>query len=78
MPVLIALTMYTIQEACQKLAEIKRRPTYSRQRLTKLVSEQLQSAEKIDNRYYLTDTQIKWLAERIAEKPGPRPQKPGQ
>jgi len=70
MPLLIALSVYPIQEICETLAKRKGREVYSRQRVALLIKTYLPTALKIDNQYYLTDKEIEWLASKIGEKRG--------
>jgi len=66
MPVLIALPMYPVSEVCEKLAEIKQRnKAYDRQFVDDLIGRELKTAQKVGNRYMLTDIEIEWLATRI-------------
>ena len=70
MPLLIALSVYPIQEICEALAKRKGREAYSRQRVALLIKQYLPTALKIDSQYYLTDKEIEWLASKIGEKRG--------
>lgn len=65
MPVFIALPMYSVSEVCQKLAELKGRHKYTRQQVDALIKEKLPMAQKIGNRYLLTDAEIEWIATKI-------------
>jgi hypothetical protein len=66
MPVLIALPMYPVSEVCRKLAEIKQRnKDYDRQFVDALIAKELPTAQKVGNRYMLTDIEVEWLATRI-------------
>lgn len=66
MPVLIALPMYPVLEVREKLADIKQRnKPYDRQFVNDLILRELPTAQKVGNRYMLTDVEIQWLATRI-------------
>ena len=66
MPVLIALPMYPVLEVCEKLADEKQRnKAYDRQFVDALIAKELKTAQKVGNRYMLTDIEIEWLAKRI-------------
>ena len=66
MPVLIALPMYPVSEVCGKLAEMKRRnKVYYRQQVNAWIKDKLPTAQKVGNRYMLTEVEIKWLAENV-------------
>ena len=66
MSVLVALQMYPVSEVCEKLAELKQRnKVYDRQQVNSNIKKELPTAQKIGNRYMLTDTEIEWLATRI-------------
>ena len=70
MSVLIAIEMYPVSEVCEKLAELKQRHTYDRRQLDDLIKRKLPTAQKIGNRYMLTEVEIEWLATQIrAYKP---------
>ena len=68
MPVFIALSMYSVSEVCEKLAELKGRHKYKRQQVDSLIKRKLPMAQKIGNRYLLTDAEIHWLASQIRIK----------
>lgn len=72
MPLLIALTLYPMQEICERLAELKDRKKYSRQRVALLIKEYVPTAQKIGKKYYLTEEEIKWLALQIGRKKSPK------
>jgi len=66
MPVLIALPMYPVSEVREKLADLKQRnKPYDRQFVDDLIARELPTAQKVGNRYMLTDIEIEWLATRI-------------
>ncbi len=66
MPVFIALPMYPVSEVCEKLSELKRRDKiYDRQQVDAWIKNKLPTAQKIGNRYMLTDVEIEWLSTRI-------------
>ena len=66
MPVLIALPMYPVSEIREKLADQKQRnKPYDRQFVDALIVNEFPTAQKVGNRYMLTDAEIKWLATRI-------------
>ena len=68
MPVFIALSMYSVSEVCEKLAELKGRNKYKRQQVDDLIKKKLPMAQKIGNRYLLTEAEINWLATQIRIK----------
>lgn len=68
MPVFIALPMYPVIEVCEKLAQLKGRHKYARQQVDELIKKKLPMAQKIGNRYLLTDCEIEWLATQIRTK----------
>ena len=68
MPVFIALSMYPVSEVCEKLAELKGRHKYKRQQVYDLMKKKLPMAQKIGNRYLLTEAEINWLATQIRTK----------
>lgn len=68
MPVFIALSMYAVSEVCEKLAELKGRHKYKRQQIDDLIKKKLPMAQKISNRYLLTDAEINWLATQVRTK----------
>ena len=70
MPVFIALSMYPVSEVCEKLAELKGRHKYKRQQVDDLIKKKLPMAQKIGNRYLVTDAEIEWLATQIRTKKG--------
>jgi len=66
MPVLIALPMYPVSEVCEKLAELKERnKAYDRQYVDALIKDNLRTAQKVGNRYMLTEIEVEWLATLI-------------
>lgn len=65
MPVLIALSMYSVAEVCEKLAKKKGRRKYARQQVYKWIQSKLPMAQKVGNRYMLTEAEIEWLAKQI-------------
>jgi len=66
MPVLIALPMYPVSEVREKLADLKQRnKPYDRQFVDDLIARELPTAQKVGNRYMLTDIEIEWLGKRI-------------
>ena len=66
MPLLVAVTLYPTDEACEKLAQLTNKPTeYSRERLRVLIKQYIPSAQKIRGQYYLTETELYWLASNI-------------
>ena len=69
MPILIALTMYDVDDVCNELARRtgKLRP-YKRQRVDFLIKKKLPTAQKIGNRYLLTEVELEWLATQIETK----------
>ena len=71
MLVLIALPMYPVSEGCEELANQKQRnKPYDRQFVDALIAKELKTAQKVGNRYMLTEVEIKWLATQIrAYKP---------
>ncbi len=72
MKILIALEMYDTDEICQTLYKYtKKKESYSQQRVNVLIKQHLPMAEKISNRYLLTERQIKWLATKIEDKKRP-------
>ena len=72
MKILIALEMYDTDEICRTLPQYTRKKeTYSQQRVQVLIKQHLPMAEKIGNRYLLTERQIKWLATKIKDKKRP-------
>jgi len=74
MKVLIALTMYDVDEICSELAELTgKREKYSVKRVQLLIQQHLPMAERIGRRYLLTEAQLKWLATRV--RPAKRPKK---
>jgi len=67
MPVLIALPLYPVSEACKKLADLKERnKSYDRQTVNAKIKAYLPTAQIIGNRYMLTEEEIEWLATKIA------------
>jgi hypothetical protein len=68
MPVFIALSMYPVSEVCEKLAELKGRHKYKRQHVDDLIKKKLPMAQKVGNRYLLTEAEINWLAAQIRIK----------
>lgn len=63
MPVLIALPMYPVPEVCEKLADIKERnKPYDRQYVDALIKDNLKTAQRVGNRYMLTEIEVEWLA----------------
>jgi hypothetical protein len=68
MPILLALPVYPMKEICDKLAKSKGRKTYSRQRAALLIKEHIPTAQKIGNRYFLTDNEINLLVSKVSEK----------
>ena len=66
MPVLIALPMYPVPEVCEKLADRKERnKAYDRQYVDALIKDNLPTAQKVGNRYMLTEIEVEWLATLI-------------
>jgi hypothetical protein len=63
MPMLIAITVYDVDEACDLLAErtgwYKK---YSRQRLDELIRERIPTPLKSGRRYLVTEAELDWLA----------------
>jgi hypothetical protein len=57
--------MYAVSEVCEKLAQLKGRHKYKRQQIDDLIKKKLPMAQKIGNRYLLTDAEINWLATQI-------------
>jgi len=70
MPVFIALSMYPVSEVCERLAKLKGRHKYKRQQVDRWIKNKLPMAQKIGNRYLLTDAEIDWLATKIRTKKG--------
>ncbi|MCL0072896.1 hypothetical protein M1N91_01565 [Dehalococcoidia bacterium] len=63
MPVLVAITLYPVNEVCDELA--KRTgwyKKYSRQRVQVLIKRHIPAAQKIGKRYYLTEAELTLLA----------------
>lgn len=73
MPILIAITVYSVEEVRDALAKRTGWPkAYSRQRINKLVKEKIPTAYKIGKRYFLTETELDWLAEQLETKKRPK------
>ena len=60
--------MYPVSEICEKLAQLKGRHKYRRQQVDALIKEKLPMAQKIGNRYLLTEAEISWLATQVRTK----------
>lgn len=74
MPRLIMLMVYSIEEACNDLAQRVGRPnSYSRQRIYQLIHTYRPSLEKAGKRFFLTEADLDFLAKSI--KRGGRPKR---
>ena len=72
MKVLIALPMYDANDVCKELARLtKKREPYSRSRVDVLIKQKLPTAQMLGNQYYLTEKELKWLAENLEIKKRP-------
>jgi len=66
MPIFIALPMYPVSEVCERLAERTGFDgVYTRQQVNAWIKKKLPMAQKLGNRYLLTDAEIDWLAMRV-------------
>lgn len=66
MKVLIALTMYDVDDVCTELAKLTgKQKKYSPQRVQVLIQQHLPMAERIGKRYLLTERQLKWLSTKV-------------
>ena len=74
MKVLIALPMYDTSDVCRELARLtgKQQP-YSRTRVDFLIKKNVPTAQKLGNRYYLTEKELDWLAEKMRPQLKKRP-----
>ena len=66
MPILIALSVYDVDEVCKELAERTGwHKKYSRQRIHALIKEHTPAACRIGSHYLLTDTELDWIAKNL-------------
>ena len=66
MPILVALTMYDVDDVCVELARrTSKQEPYRRQRVDFLIKRYLPTAQRIGNRYLLTEVEVGWLATKI-------------
>ena len=73
MPRLIAITVYEVDEVCSELARrTGKRERYSHTRLIDIIHEYLPSVEKAGRRYFLTEAEVAFLAERLQTKKRPK------
>ena len=65
--------MYDVNDVCVELATRtgKRKP-YSRSRVDVLIQRKLPMAQKIGNRYFLTEKEVDWLAMKMQLKKRPK------
>ena len=69
MPMLIAITVYDVDEACDLLAKRTGwHKKYSRQRLDTLIRETIATPLKSGRRYLLTEAELDWLAKILQTK----------
>ncbi len=63
MPILIAMPMYPVSEVCKKLAERTGfAGIYTRQQINAWIKKKLPTAQKVGNKYFLSEAEISWLA----------------
>lgn len=73
MRVLIALPMYDANDVCVELAKrTGKREPYSRSRVDILIKEKLPTAQKIGNRYFVTEKEVDWLATKMQLRKRPK------
>ena len=66
MPMLLAITVYSVDDVCKELAERTGwHKKYSRQNINKLIKRRIPSAQKIGNRYFITEPELNWLVGQL-------------
>lgn len=69
MPMLIAITVYDVDEVCDELARrTGKTEKYSRQRIGTLIKQKIPAPQKIGKRYLLTEAELNWLATQLQIK----------
>lgn len=67
------MPMYDANDICIELARLTRkREPYSHARVDILIKERLPTAQMLGNQYYLTEKELKWLAENLETKKRPK------
>lgn len=70
---LIAILVYDLDEVCQELANRTGwHKKYSRQRVRDMIQHYLPTVEKVGRSYFLTDSEVNYIADRLERKKRPR------
>ena len=73
MPMLIAITVYDVDEVCDELARRTGKVgKYSRQRIDSLIKEKIPAPQRIGKSYLLTEAELSWLAAQIQTRKRPK------
>jgi hypothetical protein len=73
MPRLIAITVYEVDEVCDELARrTGKHKRYSHTRVIDIIHEYLPGVEKAGRRYFLTEAEVAFLAERLQTNKRPK------
>jgi uncharacterized protein (UPF0216 family) len=73
MKVLVALSMYDVNDICRELANLTGKSSpYTRARVDKLIKDKLPTAQVLGNQYYITEKELTWLAKQIQTQKRPK------
>ena len=73
MPRLITIVVYEVDEVCVELAkQTNKRTPYSHTRVIDLIHQYLPDVEKAGRRYFLTEAEVRLLADNLQIKKRPK------